>query len=98
MNTETKLPDILLTPCDSTQLHAYGYCHDTQRLAIQFKRTVAGERVGGSIYHYANVTPEAFNAFSQSDSKGAHFGIHIKPFADKYPFTKAPEVERKETA
>lgn len=90
MNTETKLPDIPLTPCDSTQLHAYGYCPVTQRLAIQFKRKGPdGTRIGGSVYHYSNFTPQAYNAFEKADSKGTHFGIHIKPFADKYPFVKA---------
>lgn len=90
MNTETKVPTITMCPCDSIQIHAYGYDPATQTLALQFKRTVDGERVGGSVYHYANFTPEAYNAFVQANSKGAHFGIHIKPFADRYPFTKQP--------
>lgn len=89
MNTETKAPEIALFPDDeSSQLHAYGYDPTTQTLAIQFKRTVDGKRVGGSVYHYANVTPGAYNAFVKSDSKGSHFGIHIKPHADKFPFRK----------
>ena len=87
----TQLPDISLTPCDSSQIHAYGYCSATQRLAIQFRRTVAGKRVGGSVYHYANVTPAMFDELCCAPSVGTWFGTTIKKAADKYPFAKQEE-------
>ena len=80
MNEETKTPiDIAMTPCDSSQIHAYGYDAATGTLALQFKRKDAeGNRVGGSVYQYDNVPAEIYAEFCAAESKGAYFGSHIK--------------------
>lgn len=76
--------DIALDLVESSQIHAVGFDNATNRLAIQFK-SKAGP---GSIYHYRNFTGEDFVAFRAADSLGAHFGKHIKPEVEKYPFEK----------
>lgn len=84
MNTEKKHPEIALNPVSSSQIHAIGHDAATNTLAIQFK----SKDGAGSIYHYANFTPDDFKQFSSSESVGAHFGKHIKPHAVKHPFVK----------
>lgn len=75
---------IELTPVESSQIHALGHSAETNTLAIQFK-SKAGP---GSVYHYANVSPELYAEFVAAESIGAFFGKNIKPAADKYPFVK----------
>lgn len=89
------MPIAKLIEVESSQVHAIGHDPETQTLAVHFKHW-KGEFV--SVYHYANVTADDFAAFLAAESKGRHFGQHIKPFADKYPFTKiesapAPSAE-----
>lgn len=81
-------PKIDLCPCESSQIHAHGFDRETQTLALQFKRTVDGKRVGGSVYHYANVSPELYDELCKCESIGAFFGSRIKNETKKYPFTK----------
>lgn len=94
MNTEVKAPPaIKLTPCDSSQIHAYSHCPETNCLHLQFKRTVEGKKVGGSIYRYDNFTGDDMAAFLRAESKGAFLGQHIKDAKHddgsvKYPHTK----------
>jgi hypothetical protein len=83
----TKHPVIALAPVKSSQIAAIGYCPDTRTLAIQF----TGKAGPGSLYHYANFTPEQFAAFKGAESVGAHFGMHIKPLADAHPYEKIEE-------
>lgn len=95
MNAVTK-PQFTMTPCESSQIHAHGHCPVTNTLALQFKRTVDGKRVGGSIYHYANFTQADYDAFLKAESLGSHFGAHIKSAKNddgalKHPFTKQEE-------
>jgi hypothetical protein len=77
-------PAITLHPVESSQIHAIGHDPATSTLAIQF-RSKSGS---GSIYHYANFTAQDFASFKAAESIGSHFGKHIKPFADRFPFTK----------
>ena len=79
---------IPLTPVTSSQLAAYGHDPSTNTLAIRFKGH--GDRPG-SLYHYANVTAEQFEAFQAAESKGSHFIRTIKPNADKFPYTRINE-------
>jgi hypothetical protein len=79
------MSNIELTPIDSRQIAAIGHDAKTETLAIQFKNW-NGEV--GSTYHYSNFSAEDFEAFKSSESKGKHFGAHIKPFASKYPYQK----------
>lgn len=77
--------DIALQPVESNQIAAIGHDAATETLAIQFKNW-KGEAT--SIYEYRNFTAADFAAFQAAESKGKHFGAHIKPFADKFPYTK----------
>lgn len=89
---------IALADVQSSQINAIGHSAETNTLAIQFKNW-KGEI--GATYHYANFTADDFEAFRNAESLGKHFGKNIKPFADKYPYTKVedkPAVEDKPTA
>lgn len=75
---------ITMDSVESSQIHSIGYDPETNTLAIRFK-----SRGGpGSLYHYSNFTVDDFTAFSNAESKGAHFGKYIKPFSDRYPYVK----------
>jgi hypothetical protein len=86
MTTNTH-PVIALAPVESSQIAGIGYHAETQTLAIQFT-SKAGP---GSLYHYANFTPEQFAALQSAESAGAHFGKHIKPLVDAHPYVKIDE-------
>ena len=77
--------NIELQQVESSQIHAIGHDAQTNTLAVRFKR-YSGEP--SSLYHYGNFTAEEFAAFKAAESIGKHFGAHIKPFADKYPFKR----------
>lgn len=93
MNTENATPlSIALDAVESSQIAAIGHDPETNTLAIQF----AAKSGTGSVYHYSNFTADDFAAFKAAESIGSHFGKHIKPFADKYPYVKvAPLVDQK---
>lgn len=76
----------------SSQIHSIGHDAETSTLAIRFYRGYGRDQRPGSLYHYANVNAETFAAFRDAESKGRHFGQHIKPFADRYPFTKIEDA------
>lgn len=84
----TPTTNIALTPVSSSQIAAIGHCADTNTLAIQF----TSRKGPGSIYHYRNFTPELFAAFAGADSIGSHFGQHIKPFNELYPYVKVDQL------
>lgn len=76
---------IPLNDVQSSQIAAIGHDPKTDTLAIRFK-TWKGEP--SSLYHYANFTADDFAAFEAAESKGRHFGQHIKAHPDKYPYTR----------
>lgn len=80
---------IAMTPVESSQIHSIGHDASTSTLAIRFK----SKGGPGSLYHYANVTAEQFDAFMCAPSIGVHFGAHIKNAAEAHPFTKIVETE-----
>jgi len=84
---------VRLQDVDSTQIHSIGYDPETQTLAIRFTRGFGEKRGPGSLYHYSNVEQADYDAFLASESKGKHFGQHIKPFADKFHFQKIVESD-----
>lgn len=90
---KTAARTITLCPCSSSQIAAYGYCHDTQTLAVQFKN----KKGPGAVYHYAAVPPAAFEAFDKAESKGKHLGEHIKCQDEhgepKFAYTRLPDVQ-----
>lgn len=77
---EGHAPHIELHPVESSQVKAVGYDPKTQTLAVTFAHGA------GAIYHYPDVTHEAYQAFIKAESIGKHFGKHIKPL----PFKKFP--------
>lgn len=90
MNTKTAVPKINLTPCQSSRIHAHGYCPDTNTLALQFK----SKGLPGPVYHYAGFEPEAYEDLKRAESLGTFFGQRINIKVDdklKYPFTKIEE-------
>lgn len=82
---------VALDSVESSQIQAIGYDTASQTLAIQFK---SGKQ---AVYHYANVDAELYQAFSTAESVGSFFYKHIKPFPEKYPYTRiesAPQTEQ----
>jgi hypothetical protein len=85
---------------ESSQIAEVGYgegLYGPETLALRFpptkKQKAAGEP--GSEYHYGGVTPIIHTAFLEAkdnpdyqNSIGVFFGKVIKPFPEKYPFTK----------
>lgn len=80
MHTANSIP---LTQVKSSQLAAIGHDPATETLAIQFLQ----KGQPGNVYHYANFTAAEYSAFASAESAGSHFGKHIKPHADKHPYT-----------
>ena len=92
-NDEPRHP-IALQPVESSQVKAIGYDEATSTLAVQFKRGA------GAIYHYPDVTKEAFDAFLTAESAGKFFGKNIKQlpfqkFVNNEPPTPPVEPEAK---
>jgi hypothetical protein len=90
---DTAHPEIQLTPCESSLIHAHGYDAATQTLALQFK----AKGGPGATYHYADVPPEMYAALQTSDSVGRFFGSEIKN-NPAHPHTRVaepPEPEKK---
>ncbi len=86
-------PRIELQDVESNQIHSIGHDPNTNTLAICFPsrkggQVVPGSVVPGSLYHYSNFTAEDFAAFQAAESKGKHFGKHIKAHPEKYPYVK----------
>lgn len=80
--------NIALQDVQSSQIHSIGHDPETKTLAIRFYRGYGRDQKPGSLYHYQNVTAEEFEAFRNAESLGRHFGQHIKPHADRYPYTR----------
>jgi len=83
------MPTIAMQDVQSSQIAAIGHDAETNTLAIRFKNW---KGVATSLYHYSNFTDEDFAAFRDAESKGKHFGAHIKPFAEKYPYRKVEDA------
>lgn len=76
---------IAMDAVTSSQIAAIGHNPETNTLAIQFH---GKDDAPGSVYHYANVTPEQFAEFKASESIGSHFYKTIKPNKDKHPYIR----------
>jgi hypothetical protein len=86
------LPVIPMQAVESSQIHSIGHDAETNTLAIRFFRGYDRDQRPGSLYHYRNFDQAAFEAFRDAESKGKHFGKHIKPFPDQYPYTKVEDA------
>lgn len=82
---------IAMDSVESSQIQAIGYDAASQTLAIQFK---SGKQ---AVYHYAKVDAALYQEFSTAESIGSFFYRNIKPFPEKYPYTRieaAPQTEQ----
>lgn len=76
---------VQLQDVESSQIAAIGHDPINSVLAIRFKDWGGNP---SSLYHYQNVSVAEFEAFRDAESISRHFGQHIKPFADRYPFER----------
>lgn len=60
-----------MQPVKSSQIESIGYDAAAKKMAIVFKR-------GGALYHYDGVPQEVFDGLMSAESKGSHFGKHIR--------------------
>lgn len=81
----TNPPSITLTPCESSQIAAFGYDLATQVLAIQFP---GRGMKPGDIYHYSEVPGQVFMDMQAAESKGKFFGSQIR---GRYAYEKQPD-------
>ena len=79
---------ITLDSVESSQIAAIGHDAETNILAIRFKSKSGAK---GSLYEYDNVSADEFAAFRDAASIGSYFYKNIKPFPEKYPYTKIVE-------
>lgn len=83
-------PTISITPVTSGQISGIGYDPASKTLAVQFhKRTKGQPPAPGSIYHYAQVPAEKFDAFLRAESKGTFLKERIK---GQYDYEKQEEA------
>ncbi len=72
-------------PVESSQIKSIGF--ENGVLEIEFVSHAKDGRLP-SIYQYVNVTTEDHAALIGAESIGRHFGAFIKPFPNRYPYTK----------
>lgn len=84
-------PHVTMNPIESSHHSRAGYDIEAQQLYIDFAKPDAAP----NIYRYSNFTPDDWNAYVTSDSKGGHFIRNIKSHTQKYPYvrvvTEAPK-------
>ena len=82
------MPIIPMIEVQSSQIHSIGHDPISNTLAIRFYRGFGSMKQPGATYHYDDFSADDYEAFRNAESKGKHFGKHIKPFAAKYPYTR----------
>jgi KTSC domain len=80
-----KPEEIALDYTYAPQILAIGHYPDTKTLAVLFQPK--GDKPS-ALYHYANVTHDDYFAFKTADSVDDHFQKVIRPFVDKFPYTR----------
>jgi len=93
---EHTTPAIDMQEVDSSQIHSIGHDAETGTLAIRFRDRRTS--LPTSLYHYSNFPVAEFDAFRDAESKGSHFGKHIKPYDKKYPYAKVEAKPAEPTA
>lgn len=91
------MPEIQMTPCNSSLINARGYDPATRTLALQFK--VKGGKPG-AIYHYADVPPEMYAELCDAPSVGKFFGERVKanPAHPHERVAEPPEEDEQQAA
>lgn len=75
-------------PVKSSQIKSVGYNANSNTLEIEFAN-------GGTVYQYANFSPDDFKALMAAESIGSHFHKVIKPGTTKWPYRKLDAVKPK---
>lgn len=71
------------TPVESKMFRSIGFSPEIETLQLEF--------TNGTIYTYSGFKPEDWKAFNEAESKGRHFGLHIR---GKFPSAKVePKAE-----
>lgn len=78
-----------MKPVVSSQIATIGHDPETKRMQIRF---ASKGDIPGSLYEYANVDQETFDALAGAESIGSHFYKHLKPFPDCFPFRQIVSV------
>ena len=71
-----------MQPVTSSQIAAIGH-QEPQTLLVRFHN--------GTVYSYANVSPETFAALLMADSVGKAFNTLIKAKPHEHPYTRVPD-------
>ncbi len=71
---------IIYTPCESSQIHSWGYDPARRTLGVRFhtKGKNIAEPAAPTEYHYFDVPPDTADAFAAAESKGSAFGKLIR--------------------
>lgn len=82
---------ITYQPCESSQVHSFGYDASTQTLGVKFHQRSKNpaEPLPPAEYHYFGVPPEVAAAFAQAESKGKAVGSMIRGV---YAYAKQPDA------
>lgn len=74
------MPNITYHPCDSSQIHSFGYDQASQTLGVKFpvRGKDIAEDTPPTVYHYFGVPPDVFASFQAAESKGSFFGKNIR--------------------
>lgn len=97
MDTPVKrnISNAILVTVASSKLLAVGYSPHANVLTIQFPPR-PGREDQPSIYQYAGVSQETFDAFNEAESKGEFFGESIAGYdrsAPLYPYVRLTQEE-----
>lgn len=78
------------TKVNSSQIESVGHDPVNNTLEIEFKNATrpGQEPRPNSVYRYSNVDIALHQQLMTAESVGSFFYKHIKPFKDKYPYTK----------
>lgn len=77
---------MMMTECQSSNIHSHGHDPETNTLAICFRR--GSEK--GNTYHYQGVTKEMYEELKKAPSLGQWFHTTIRSNAEKHPGAKRP--------
>lgn len=75
---------------DSSQIVSVGHDAATNTLEIEFRNNSGKDQEPrpNSVYQYKNVDIALHEQLVGAESVGSFFYRHIKPFKEKYPYTK----------
>jgi len=88
----TKAPKVELCACESSQIHSFGHCPNTNTLAVRFKSKSAPDGKG-SLYHYPDISADTHKAMTEAESVGKFFGQHVKPLGNHIKIDETPLEE-----